>query len=192
MPLRASSHPGSPNSPSCSALAWYSCWPGLSPWGESGKRTRVARTAALTRYHFCNHSESESCQCRRFFFFPLIGIQTYGLWHLNDWNPLEFLLNDQSGAAANLFWRLRQHGQPQLLSLSPRIQGPKTDVRAQQFTISPLPATAFKAWLLTRPLRKNPTHKPQPRPRAIPRSVWLSMARPAWEFVWSPTTATGK
>ena len=35
MPLRASSHPGSPNSPSCSALAWYSCWPGLSPWGES-------------------------------------------------------------------------------------------------------------------------------------------------------------
>ena len=39
MPLRASSHPGSPNSPSCSALAWYRYWPGLSPWGESGKRT---------------------------------------------------------------------------------------------------------------------------------------------------------
>ena len=52
MPLRASSHPGSPNSPSCSALAWYSCWPGLSPWGESWKRTRVARTAALTRYRY--------------------------------------------------------------------------------------------------------------------------------------------
>ena len=52
MPLRASSHPGSPNSPSCSALAWYSCWLGLSPWGESWKRTRVARTAALTRYRY--------------------------------------------------------------------------------------------------------------------------------------------
>ena len=52
MSLRASSHPGSPNSPSCSALAWYSCWPGLSPWGESWKRTRVARTAALTRYRY--------------------------------------------------------------------------------------------------------------------------------------------
>ena len=52
MPLRASSHPGSPNCPSCSALAWYSCWPGLSPWGESWKRTRVARTAALTRYRY--------------------------------------------------------------------------------------------------------------------------------------------
>ena len=52
MPLRASSHPGSPNSPSCSALAWYSCWPGLSPWGESWERTRVARTAALTRYRY--------------------------------------------------------------------------------------------------------------------------------------------
>ena len=52
MPLRASSHPGSPNSPSCSALAWYSCWPGLSPRGESSKRTRVARTAALTRYRY--------------------------------------------------------------------------------------------------------------------------------------------
>ena len=52
MPLRASSHPGSPNSPSCSALAWYFCWPGLSPWGESWKRTRVARTAALTRYRY--------------------------------------------------------------------------------------------------------------------------------------------
>ena len=52
MPLRASSHPGGPNSPSCSALAWYSCWPGLSPWGESWKRTRVARTAALTRYRY--------------------------------------------------------------------------------------------------------------------------------------------
>ena len=35
MPLRASSHPGSPNPPSWSA--WYSCWPGLSPWGESGE-----------------------------------------------------------------------------------------------------------------------------------------------------------
>ena len=52
MPLRASSHPGSPNSPSCSALAWYSCWPGLSPWGKSWKRTRVARTAALTCYRY--------------------------------------------------------------------------------------------------------------------------------------------
>ena len=52
MPLRASLHPGSPNSPSCSALAWYSCWPGLSPWGESWKRIRVARTAALKRYRY--------------------------------------------------------------------------------------------------------------------------------------------
>ena len=52
MPLRASLHPESPNSPSCSALALYSCWPGLSPWGESWKRTRVARTAALTRYRY--------------------------------------------------------------------------------------------------------------------------------------------
>ena len=52
MPLRASSHPGSPNSPSCSALAWYSCWLGLSPWGESGDRTPTARTAALTRYRY--------------------------------------------------------------------------------------------------------------------------------------------
>ena len=52
MPLRAPSHPGSPNSPSCSALAWYSCWPGLSPWGETWKRTWVARTAALTRYRY--------------------------------------------------------------------------------------------------------------------------------------------
>ena len=52
MPLRASLHPGSPISPSCSALAWYSCWLGLSPWGESWKRTRVARTAALTRYRY--------------------------------------------------------------------------------------------------------------------------------------------
>ena len=52
MPLRASSHPGSPNSPSCSALAWYSCWPGLSPWGESGYWTPLARTIALTCYHY--------------------------------------------------------------------------------------------------------------------------------------------
>ena len=52
MPLRASSHPGSPNSPSCSALAWYSCWLGLSPWGESGDRTPAARTAVLTRYRY--------------------------------------------------------------------------------------------------------------------------------------------
>ena len=52
MPLRASSHPGSPNSLSCSALAWYSYWPGLSPWGESWKRTQVARTAALTHYRY--------------------------------------------------------------------------------------------------------------------------------------------
>ena len=52
MPLRASSLPGSPNSPSCSALAWYSCWPGLSPWSESGDRTPAARTAALTRYRY--------------------------------------------------------------------------------------------------------------------------------------------
>ena len=52
MPLRASSHPGSPNSPSCSALAWYSCWSGLSPWGESGNRTPAARTAALIRYRY--------------------------------------------------------------------------------------------------------------------------------------------
>ena len=52
MPPRASLHPGSPNSPSCSALAWYSCWPGLSLWAESWKRTRVARTAALTRYRY--------------------------------------------------------------------------------------------------------------------------------------------
>ena len=52
MPLRASSHPGSPNSPSCSALAWYSCWPGLSPWGESGDRTPATRTAVLTRYRY--------------------------------------------------------------------------------------------------------------------------------------------
>ena len=34
MPLRASSHPGIPNCPSCSAFAW----PGLSPSGGSGKR----------------------------------------------------------------------------------------------------------------------------------------------------------
>ena len=45
------SRPGSPNSPSCSALAWYRCWPGLYPSGESDDRTPVARTAALTRYH---------------------------------------------------------------------------------------------------------------------------------------------
>ena len=51
MPLRTSSHPGNPNS-SCSALAWYSYWTGLSPWGESWKRTRVAHTAALTRYRY--------------------------------------------------------------------------------------------------------------------------------------------
>ena len=51
-PLRASSHSGSPNCPSCSALAWYSCWPWLSPWGESGERTPVAHTAALTRYRY--------------------------------------------------------------------------------------------------------------------------------------------
>ena len=60
MPLRASSHPGSPNSPSCSALAWYSCWPGLSPWGESWKRTRVARTAALTRYRYATQQQAQS------------------------------------------------------------------------------------------------------------------------------------
>ena len=47
-----------PNSPSCSALAWYSCWPGLSPWGESWKRTRVARTAALTRYRYATQPTS--------------------------------------------------------------------------------------------------------------------------------------
>ena len=64
MPLRASSHPGSPNSPSCSALAWYSCWPGLSPWGESWKRTRVARTAALTRYHYATQPTCWSCHSR--------------------------------------------------------------------------------------------------------------------------------
>ena len=58
MPLRASSHPGSPNSPSCSALPWYSWWPGLSPWGESWKRTRVARTAALTRYRYATQPTS--------------------------------------------------------------------------------------------------------------------------------------
>ena len=50
MPLRDSSHLGSPNSPSCSALAWYSCWPELFPWGESGDQTPVARTAALIRF----------------------------------------------------------------------------------------------------------------------------------------------
>ena len=60
MPLRASSHPGSPNSPSCSALAWYSCWPGLSPWGESWKRTRVARTAALTRYRYATQPTDDA------------------------------------------------------------------------------------------------------------------------------------
>ena len=60
MPLRTSSHPGSPNCPSCSALAWYSCWPGLSPWGESWKRTRVARTAALTRYRYATQPTGES------------------------------------------------------------------------------------------------------------------------------------
>ena len=52
MPLRASSHLGSPNSPSYPALAWYSCWLGLSPWDESVKWTRVARTAVLTRYRY--------------------------------------------------------------------------------------------------------------------------------------------
>ena len=59
MPLRASSHPGNPNCPSCSALACYSCWPGLSPWGESWKRTRVARTAALTRYRYATQPTIE-------------------------------------------------------------------------------------------------------------------------------------
>ena len=54
MPLRASSHPGSPNSPSCSALVWYSCWPGLSPWCDSGDRTPAARTAALPLHHSAN------------------------------------------------------------------------------------------------------------------------------------------
>ena len=58
MPLRASSHLGSPNSPSCSALAWCSCWPGLSPWGESWKWTLVAPTAALTRYHYATQPTS--------------------------------------------------------------------------------------------------------------------------------------
>ena len=46
MPLRASSHPGIPNCPSCPAFAW----PGLSPSGGSGKRIPVARTAAQCRY----------------------------------------------------------------------------------------------------------------------------------------------
>ena len=44
MPLRLSSHPGSPNSPSCFALEWCSCWPELSPWGESGDRTPAGRS----------------------------------------------------------------------------------------------------------------------------------------------------
>ena len=48
MPFRASPHPGSPNSPSCSAIAWYSCWPGLSPWGESGTEPRPL---ARQRWH---------------------------------------------------------------------------------------------------------------------------------------------
>ena len=52
MPLRASSHRGSPNSPRCSALAWYRCWLGLFPWVESGKQTRVAHMAALIRYRY--------------------------------------------------------------------------------------------------------------------------------------------
>ena len=59
MPLRASLHPGSPNYPSCSALAWYSCWSALSPWGESWKRTRVARAAVLTR---CRHATQPTCR----------------------------------------------------------------------------------------------------------------------------------
>ena len=52
MPITASSHLGSPDYPSCSALAWYSCWPGLFPWGGFGKRTPVARTTGVTRYRY--------------------------------------------------------------------------------------------------------------------------------------------
>ena len=52
MPLRASSHPGSPNCPSCSALAWHSCLLGLFPWGRSGKRNPVARTAVVIRWRY--------------------------------------------------------------------------------------------------------------------------------------------
>ena len=55
MPLRASLHPGSPNSPSCSALAWYSCWPGLSPWGESWKRPSHGSADTLPLRHSANN-----------------------------------------------------------------------------------------------------------------------------------------
>ena len=39
-------------SPSCSALAWYSCWSEFSNWGGSGERTLVVSTAALTCYRY--------------------------------------------------------------------------------------------------------------------------------------------
>ena len=35
-------------SPSCSALAWYSCWPGLSPWSEPGSLARQRWHATVT------------------------------------------------------------------------------------------------------------------------------------------------
>ena len=54
MPLRASSHPGIPNSPSCSALAWFSCWPGLSPWG-SGTHFREEITVGDALVIFAIH-----------------------------------------------------------------------------------------------------------------------------------------
>ena len=60
MPLRASSHPGSPNYPSCSALAWYSFWPGSSPWDESlaCQRRHAAATPLSQGVHLRQSSKS--------------------------------------------------------------------------------------------------------------------------------------
>ena len=79
MPLRASSHPGSPNSPSCSALAWYSCCPDYlpeaSPGSEPGSLTRqrwhtttTPLSQQLIRYPYaiplkCSQIESDQYEC---------------------------------------------------------------------------------------------------------------------------------
>ena len=76
-PMPLTSHLGSPNSLSCSALARYSCWPGLSTWGEPRKRTRVARTAALTHYRYATQPTCVNVQIKSVDTHPSLNFKTF-------------------------------------------------------------------------------------------------------------------
>ena len=100
MPLRASSHPGSSNSPSCSALAWCSCWPGLSPSGESWKRTR-------------SHGSADTLPLRQLHkgaTFCVLTVQ----WH---WRPLSRL----HAAVATLQLSIKMRAGPWLVGYSAQV-----------------------------------------------------------------------